>query len=294
MNARGRNLFVVGFLAPAVVLYVGLVLWPLVQALQFSLTRWRGVSAKRTFVGFENFQKLGQDAAFFTALKNNLAFLAFSLVGLFVLGLLIAHALQRQGRGTTLLRSIILFPQVISLVVVGILWMFLYNPSYGLVTQGLKAIGIPGVTEPLGNRSQALPAVWIAFLWYASGFYAMLFAAGLRNIPEEIGEAAELDGSFGFHRFRTVTWPLLWSVKKVAAVYIVSNVMNVFALVYLMTQGGPDRATEVLLTYQYEQAFKNSQFGYSTAVAVANFLVAMLLAGCAMLLFRRNPEAARR
>ncbi len=293
MANRGRTGFIVAFLAPATILYLFFVAWPLLQAFRLSLFRWRGVSAKQTFVGFENFQKLSQDEIFFTALKNNLWMMAASFVALFTLGMLVAFALQGSGKGSAALRSVVLFPQVISLVVVAILWMFLYNPSYGLLTQGLKAMGVQGFLEPLGNRKQALPAVWMAFVWYALGFYAMLFSAGLKGIPEEISEAAELDGSTGIHRFLKITWPLLWSVKKVAAVYVVVNVMNMFALVYLMTQGGPDRSTEVMLTYLYEQAFKNSQFGYATALAVANFLVAMALAGTMMLVFRKNPETSR-
>src|SRR5579885_3787212 len=99
----------------------------------------------------------------------------------------------------------------------------------------------------------------------------------MKGIPGEVIEAAELDGSTGFHKFRKITWPMLYSVKRVAAVYVVVNVMNVFALVFLMTQGGPDRHTEVMLTYLYEQAFTDSQFGYAAALAVANFIIAMIL-----------------
>ena len=130
-------------------------------------------------------------------------------------------------------------------------------------------------------------------MWYSLGFYIMLFAAGLRGIPEDVKEAAELDGSTGLHRFWKVTWPMLWSVKRVAVAYVAINVMSIFALVYLMTQGGPDRRTETLLTYLYQQAFVNSEFGYATAVAVANFVVAMLLALLVLLFYRRNPMEAR-
>ena len=185
-----------------------------------------------------------------------------------------------------------LFPQVISLVAVAILWMFMYNPSYGLVTGALKSLGAGDWAQNiLGSPTAALPAVTIAFLWYAVGFYIMLFSTGLRGIPAEIMEAAELDGSHGLHRFKTITWPMLWSVKRTAAIYIVINVMNVFALVFLMTQGGPDRATEVMLTNLYQQAFVFSEFGYATALAVANFVVAMGLAVILMFVFRKSPEA---
>ena len=289
---RGRNLFIASFLAPAVLIYSVFVVWPLLQSFRLSAFRWRGVSAKQTFVGADNYRKLADDGVFWTALKNNLWLLVVCGVLLVVLGLLIAHAMQSSGRVSRLLRSVYLFPQVISLVVVSILWMFMLNPSFGLVNGSLKAMGVEGRTW-LGDPATALPSVGAAFLWYALGFYVMLFAAGLRSIPQEVVEAAELDGSQGMHRFRKITWPMLWSIKRIALAYIAINVMNVFALVYLMTQGGPDRRTEVMLTYLYQQAFQNSEFGYATALAVASFAVSMALALLVLGLYRRNPMEAR-
>ena len=181
-----------------------------------------------------------------------------------------------------------------SLVVVAIVWQFIYNPSFGLLTSGMNAAGLGKATRAwLGDESTALPAVGVVFVWYIVGFYITLFAAGLRTIPGEVHEAAQLDGAHGLQKFWRVTWPMLWAVKRVAAVYLIVNVLNIFALVYLTTQGGPDRKTEVILTYLYESAFKNNQFGYATAIAVVNFILAMALCGLVLFLYRRNPEAAR-
>jgi ABC-type sugar transport system permease subunit len=121
----------------------------------------------------------------------------------------------------------------------------------------------------------------------------MLFSAGLRAIPEEVTEAAELDGARGMKRFLQVTWPMLWSIKRVAIVHLTITVMNVFVLVYIMTNGGPDRATEMLLTYLYQNAFTDSDYGYATAIAVANFGLVMILSVLILLAYRRNPEASR-
>jgi N-acetylglucosamine transport system permease protein len=291
---RSERLFVIGFLSPAVLLYGLFVIYPLVQSLVLSMYRWRGVSAKKTFVGVQNFSELAQDETFWTTVKNNLWLLLVAGLFIMVLAVALAHAMQHTGRLTKVLRSIYLFPQVVSIVVVAILWSFLYNPSFGLINGGLRAVGLEDWAQPwLGQRNTALPAVAIAFIWHALGFFVMLFAAGLSSIPSDVKEAAELDGSSGLHRFWRVTWPMLWSVKRVAAVYVVINVMNVFALVLLMTNGGPDRSTESMLTYLYEQAFKDYQFGYATAVAVANFLIAMILALIVLALYRRNPAEAR-
>lgn len=294
MNTRRRNLFIASFLAPAVAFYGLFVVYPLAQAFALSMYRWRGVSSKKTFVGLDNFQRLWNDEVFWRALKNNLWLLGFAGCSLILLGIALAHGMQTKGRISKLLRSVYLFPQVISMVIVAVLWMFLYNPSFGLVDAGLHAIHVPTPENGwLGDASLALPAVAIAFIWYALGFYVMLFSAGLNGIAAEVYEAAELDGAKGLYRFWKVTWPLLWSIRKVAVVYVAINVMNIFALPFLMTRGGPDRATETLLTYLYEQGFTNFQFGYATALAVANFIIVMGISGLLLFLFRKNPEGAR-
>lgn len=292
---RARSLFIAAYLGPALLLYLAFVIVPLGQALQLSMFRWKGLSANKKFIGLDNYVELFHSTDFWHTIRNGGGFLIIGGFIIFTVGLLLAHGAGGKTKGAKFLRSIYLFPQVVSMVVVAILWMFLLNPSYGLVTGTLKGLGLGGIVhEWLSDPKTALPCVILAFVWYALGFYIMLFSAGLESIPGEVKEAAELDGSIGFHRFRTVTWPMLWSIKRVAATYVVINVMNVFAIVKIMTDGGPDGHTQVMLTYLYDQAFTYSRFGYATAVAIANFFVAMLLAGLVMVVMRRDPQAAQR
>lgn len=242
----------------------------------------------------QNFKKLAGDLTFRRALEHNLGLLVVILIFALAIGVGLAHAMQGTGRISRFLRSIYLFPQVISLVVVALIWEFIFDPAWGLVTSGLNGVGLNKWTRPwLSDPGAAFWCVAIAFVWYVAGFYIMLFSAGLRNIPQEVNEAAELDGATGMRRFWRVTWPMLWSIKRIAVVYVVINVMGVFTLVYLMTGGGPDRGTEVMLTYLYEQGFKNHVYGYATTLALANFVVAMVLSGLVMFVFRKNPEGAR-
>ena len=276
-------------------MYAVFVIWPLFQAFAFSMYRWRGVSAHRKFVGMENFAKLAHDEAFGKAVKNNLELLIVGGLIVLVVSVGLAHAMQGTGKIAKALRSVILLPQMVSLVVVAILWTFIFNPNFGLLTSGMKAAGLGKFVHTwLAEPQTALPSVGTAFAWYAIGFYALLFSTALKSLPEEVGEAASLDGATGLRRFWRVTWPMLWSVKRIAVVHLTITVMNVFALVFLMTQGGPDRATEVLLTYLYENAFVNSQFGYATAVAIANFIIVMLLSLILMAVFRRDPQEPRK
>jgi N-acetylglucosamine transport system permease protein len=286
--------FIIAFLSPAILLYGGFVIYPLIQAFQLSFYRWRGVSVRKTFVGTDNFVGLVHDNVFWKALENNLWLMVFGGAFIIVLSIAIAHGMQSHSVMSRVLRRIYLFPQVISMVVVAILWMFMFNPSYGPATALMKAAGLKSLSVAiLGDPRTALPAVAVAFVWYALGFYIMLFSAGLKGIPEEVTEAASLDGSTGMHRFWKITWPMLWSIKRIAVIYIVINVMNVFALVYIMTDGGPDSASEVMLTYLYRTGFRDSQFGQATVLAVANFIVAMALAGVVALLLRKDPTKGR-
>jgi len=294
VGKRGRGVFIVSFLAPAALIYAGIVIVPLVQAFAFSFYQWRGLSEEKTYVGTGNFVKLAHDDVFWKAVRNNLELFVVGGIIIITLAVALAHGLQGTGRISKTLRSVVLFPQMISLVAVAVLWMFIFNPQFGLLTASMNALGLGSHTHTwLGEPETAFPSVGVAFAWYAVGFYTMLFAAALKSIPSDINEAAELDGAVGFRRFWRVTWPMLWSVKRIAIVHLAITVINVFVLVLLMTQGGPDHATEVMLTYLYSNAFRYSQFGYATAIAVVNFIIVMLLALAILLVFRRDPTERR-
>lgn len=297
---RSRARFAAFYLAPALAFYAFFVLWPLVNAFRLSLFDFSGLSSNTTFTGFSNFTKLFGSSEFYQALTNNLWLLAFTLGIVLVFALLIAHAVQDETRFGKFLRAVYLFPHVLSLVVVAMLWKFIFDPNLGFIQPALQplGIGLPGVDYThgiLGSTTSAKPAVGLTFIWYALGFYVMVLAAGIRSIPSEVKEAAELDGATGLSRFWKVTWPLLWSVRRIVVIHIVIAMMNTFALVRLMTDGGPDGATEVTLSYLYKRGFSpDSFYGEATAIGVVNFVVAMVLTLAVIALFRRDPAGARR
>ena len=289
-----RTRFILVYLSPAVLIYGLFVGLPLVQSFYYAMFRWKGVSNRMTFVGSKNFVQMAQDRTLHTAGMNQ--FLLLSLGGFFlvVFGVTIAHALQNRTRLSRTVQAIMLFPQVISMVMVGIIWQFMWNPSFGLLSKGAQALSIPlPKSGVLGVSGWANAAVLIAFLWHAIGFYVMLFSAGINGIDGEILEASKLDGASGWTRFQKITWPLLWSIKRIAMVYVVSNVMGTFVLVRLLTNSGPDNATQVLLTYIYQKGWEQSQMGQAATVAVYSFLIAMLLGSLAMFVVGKNPEARR-
>lgn len=295
MRRKSRFLFRLGFLAPAVLLYAVFVLLPLGQAFFFSLFRFRGLSNKMEYVGLENFQRLMNDSVLVKSVVNNLLLAGGCMVFVLVAAMLIAHAADMENATGRMLRAVYLFPHVISMVVVAILWKFIFHPTIGpLSQQNLEPFGFQNVPAWLGDSRTALLTVGIAFCWYALGFYIMVLSAGIRGIPEDVKEAAALDGSRGFFHFRAVTWPLLWSVRRIVVIHVIIATLNTFALVQLMTAGGPDYSSEVTLSYLYSKGIEQSIYGEATAIAVINVAMVMTLAGIVMLMFRRDPQEARR
>jgi len=266
-----------------------------VQSFQMSAYRWRGVSRVRKFIGMENFENLFRDEVFWRAFQNT-AWLLVVAGGLtLALGVGLAHLTQGPGRLRSVVRAMYLFPQVISLVAVGLIWQFQLNPKYGLVTDILARLGFdvrdPGIVR---DPRFAFGAIAGAFVWHALGFFVLLFSAGLKQIDQEVIEASELDGSFGWHRFSRLTWPLLWGVKRTAITYLLIHILTTFAIVYLMTEGGPDRATETFVSYLYEQIAKNGQYGYASSLAVVVFAVSMAASLLVLYIYRRDPTAPAR
>jgi N-acetylglucosamine transport system permease protein len=252
------------------------------------------VSANKTFAGLENYANLVSDRVFWISLLHNVVFMIVGGTLILVVALAVAHAIQSNHLIARAIRGVYLLPHILSLVIVAIIWTFIYNPSFGLLTGTLKSLGAEHLSITwLGDGRTVLGAVILAFVWYALGFYIMLFSTGIKAVPEEVKEASQLDGAQGLRRFLSITWPLLWPVRRIAIINLVIASLNVFAIVYLMTEGGPDRKTEVTLTYLYEQGFRNSQYGYAASIAVANLVVVFLLTGLVMLGLRRNPEVGR-
>lgn len=280
------KVFVASFLAPALFLYGLFVVWPFLQIFQLSLFRFSGVSANRTFVGPRYYQSFWTDKTFWTALTNGLILVVVGGAVLLGLAMLLGHASTGKTRTSRLVRSVYLFPQVISVVAVAVVWRFVFHPSVGVIKGPENGW--------LGDINTAFWVVLFVFVWMSLGFYVMLFGAGISSLPKEVDEAAQLEGVEGFKKFRTITWPMLYSVRRVAVVYVVINAMNTFALVNVMVEGGgPANSAEVMLNYLYEMMI-DSQFGRASALAVVNFFVALGLSLLVMFLFRRNPENSRR
>jgi len=267
------------FLAPAVILYGVFFVLPMAQAFYFSLFRWRGLSQHKEFIGVQNFRELAGDPIFWMALKHNFTFLVAGILITLPLALFFAYVISRKVRGASSYRAVFLFPNIISIVAVAVLWSFIYNMQFGLLNAFLKQVGLEQFTAGwLGEPRTALPAVITTGIWYQLGFYIVLFLAGIQSIPPSFYEAASIDGANQLQSFRHITIPLLWEILKLGIVYLVIQTMNVFGLVWVMTEGGPSNHTETMLTYLYRKAFAESLYGYGTALGVVVFILVLGIA----------------
>jgi N-acetylglucosamine transport system permease protein len=291
---HGRWRFLLGALVPALLLHVVFVLSPYAQAFYLSLTDWTGVAGEAHYVGAGNYARLGGDGLFLDAVRNNAVMLAVVPAVTIGLGLFLASMLHRGGRGRaggSAYQIVYFFPQLLSLVVIAVLWGFVYNPNNGLLNSGLRAAGLGSLARSwLAEPAFALAAVMAVLIWSSVGFYVVLFAAAIQAIPRDLYEAATLDGAGGWTTFRSITLPLVRESVQVAFVYLGIVALDGFAIVQIMTvgPGGPDGSTEVIGLSLYRTAFTYGKFGYASAMGVALFFATLTLAVLALRAGRRE------
>ena len=245
-----------------------------------SLFRWDGVSPTKLFVGLENYGiLLTQNDVFWIALKNNAIWLVAALLIPTSIGLGLAILLNSKFRGSHIFRSVFYFPSVLSLAVVGLIWTWIYHPDLGLLNQALSASGLKALRGNwLSDPNIALYPVIIAATWNAVGLPMLLFLAGLQTIPEELNEAAKVEGAGPVQRFLYVTFPLLRETTLIVLAITAINALKAYDIIYAMTNGGPANSTQLLSTWMYFLTYNYNQVGLGTAIAVVLFLLTLIFA----------------
>lgn len=268
------------FLAPALLFYVVFLLVPLLGTLALSVTEWNGFNlADIRFVGGDNFRTMGDDPVFWQSLRHNLGFLGGSVVLKTTVALLVALALDQRLPFSHLLRGVYLMPTVISLVVVGVVFTLLFSPSLGLVNPFLESIGLGRFAGAwLGDPKLALPILVVIDTWHGFGLYMFLFISRLIAIPQDLHDAAFVDGANGWQDILHITLPLMKSMVAMVVLLAAIEALKMFSLVYVMTKGGPNHATEVLSTWAYFQAFTANKIGYGSAILVVLLAITFVLA----------------
>jgi raffinose/stachyose/melibiose transport system permease protein len=268
------------FLAPALVIYSVVVVYPMLYSTYLSLFRWDGVAPKKIFVGFQNYVTLlTHNEVFWIALKNNAIWLVAALLVPTSIGLGLALVLNSRFRGSHIFRSIFYFPAVLSLAVVGLIWTWIYHPDLGLANQFLDAVGLKILKRNwLSDPQIAIYPVILAATWNAVGLPMLLFLAGLQTIPPEMHEAAKVEGAGPIRRFLYVTFPLLRETTLIVLAITSINALKAYDIIYAMTNGGPANRTQLLSTWMYFLTYNYNEVGLGTAIAVVLFSLTLIFA----------------
>lgn len=273
-------LFICISVLPAVILTLMFTIWPTVQALYLSFTNATSLGLNNKFVWLDNYIYMFHDKSFIQALKNTAKLMAVVPVITIFCSLVLAFVLnQCKLKEMVLYRTIFYFPNIVSLTVVGIIWSFVFHPNVGIVNKILGAVGLESLQRSwLGDSKTALWCIAFTLLWQAAGYYMVMHIAAMDGISPEIYESATLDGASAWRKLVSITMPLMKDIIGITFVLALSGTINLsFVLSQVMTGGGPNGASSVLLQYMYTQGFVNGNFGYAMAITVFTLAISVAL-----------------
>lgn len=273
-------LFVCISVLPAVILTLMFTIWPTAQALYLSFTNATSLGLNNKFVGLDNYIYMFHDKSFIQALINTAKLMAVVPVITIFCSLVLAFVLnQCKLKEMVLYRTLFYFPNIVSLTVVGIIWSFVFHPNVGIVNKILGAVGLESLQRSwLGDSKTALWCIAFTLLWQAAGYYMVMHIAAMDGISPEIYESATLDGASAWRKLVSITMPLMKDIIGITFVLALSGTINLsFVLSQVMTGGGPNGASSVLLQYMYTQGFVNGNFGYAMAITVFTLTISVAL-----------------
>ncbi|MEF2632158.1 MAG: sugar ABC transporter permease [Faecalibacterium prausnitzii] len=273
-------LFICVSVLPAVILTLMFTIWPTLQALYLSFTNATSLGLNNKFVRLDNYIYMFHDKSFIQALTNTAKLMAVVPVITIFCSLVLAFVLnQCKLKEMVLYRTIFYFPNIVSLTVVGIIWSFVFHPNVGIVNKILGAVGLENLQRSwLGDSKTALWCIAFTLLWQAAGYYMVMHIAAMDGISPEIYESATLDGASAWRKLVSITMPLMKDIIGITFVLALSGTINLsFVLSQVMTGGGPNGASSVLLQYMYTQGFVNGNFGYAMAITVFTLAISVAL-----------------
>ncbi|AEM74369.1 carbohydrate ABC transporter permease [Caldicellulosiruptor acetigenus] len=269
-----QNIGILLFLAPALILIGIYIIWPIIMSFDLSMFEWDGVSPQKIYVGLKNWKDLLQDSIFWQAFLNNVKFIFLSIIIEMPIAILLAVLLDRGGKKFDVFKSLFYLPMLMSSVAIGVLFKYIYDPSFGLLSGILSFLHLDFLNQDwLGDPKVAFYSVVAVICWQYIPFYMIFFIAALSNIPHELYEAAKIDGATQGQYFWRIELPLLSPSIKTACILSLIGSLKYFDLIYVMTEGGPSNATELMATYMYKNAFASFKMGYGSTIASAMFMI---------------------
>jgi multiple sugar transport system permease protein/raffinose/stachyose/melibiose transport system permease protein len=281
--------YAIWFILPAFLLYGVFVMLPTFSSIYLSFTSWDGLSADVRYIGLDNFKEIWESPRVHNALKNTII-VAIALVLLENAAALLLAILVDQVRWLrNFFRSIFYFPVLMSGIIMGFIWMIILNYNFGVVNQLLDTLGLGAMkADWLGNPDFALLSIILSTVWKASGYYMIIYLAGLQGIPQELLEAASIDGAGKWKQFRHITFPLLAGATTVCVMLSMIGSLKLFDQIAVMTNGGPGFATETLTYIIYRVAFGEGRQGFGTALAIVLFILILIISLIQIRLLRKR------
>ena len=278
VHNRSDKILILGFILPALLIYIAFQIIPLMGALVFSVSKWNGLAASPIkFVGFDNFKILMNDKNFLISLKNMVKMVVFSVAFHTPIALLLAVAINSKCKGHRLFKAIFFVPTIFPLTAVGLMWYFIFMPN-GALNLFLKSVNLHEHAVPwLINKATAMNSIIFVNIWVGVGFYMVILLAGLATIPNELYEAAQIDGASPIQQFFLITIPMLKPIIGVCIVMDIIGSIKVFDLIFAMTEGGPNGLTNLPTTLLYYESFRYDNFGKGSAIGVLLLLLALVL-----------------
>jgi len=265
------------FLIPVFFFILVFILYPIFNSFWLSLHDWNGISSNKAFSGLDNWKTLVTDAVFYKSFLNNILIVILSIAIQLPIAMALAFLLDTGGKKLNFLKMVYFLPMLMSSVAVGFLFKYTYDPQFGLISAVSTMLGGEGMVDLLGNPKIAIYAVIMVICWQFIPFYMVYFLAALSSLPVEIYEASIIDGATHGQYFWRVALPCMKGSIKSAAVLSLVGSLKYFDLIYVMTQGGPNGATELMATYMYKNAFQTMKMGYGSTVASGMFIVITLI-----------------
>ncbi len=279
-NTLKTNVAAYTFLLPTLMLFLVFTVYPFINAFIISMTNWDGFTDAE-YVGLKNFVRLVNDAKVWKYLGHNLQFGVFTVVIKVFLGFVIALFLNEKFRGIAFFRAVYFVPVMMSFVAIGMLWKWIYSPSSGLINSILFKLNLMDQSNMitwLGNAKLAMYCIIIVDIWRWTGYHVVIYLAGMQTIPNELYEAAIVDGANDRQQLRYIIIPQMYSITLTNMIFCMTGAVSVFDLIYVMTGGGPYNMTKVIAIYVYETAFGSSnRFGYATAINILLFFIILII-----------------
>ncbi|SIQ97585.1 carbohydrate ABC transporter membrane protein 1, CUT1 family [Alkalispirochaeta americana] len=293
MKKNSKGAFIFMCLAPSVVLFTLFMVVPTINVFRMSFYRWGGYSASRTFVGLDNFRILfSGDMRFLQSFQNTVLLISVVSIVTFGISLVFASILSREDvKGKNFFRVVFYIPNILSVVIISAIFSAIYEANNGMLNSIISFFD--RTREPvywLGDNDIVIFSIAGAMVWQAIGYYMVMYMASMASVPESLYESANLEGAGKIHQFFRITVPLIWSnIRTTMTFFIISSINLSFLFVTAMTNGGPDGASEVFLSYMYRQAYTNSSYGYGMAIGVVVFTFSFALSGIVNLVTYRDP-----